>query len=156
MPSLSFKYVEEKGFYRPKIPFYISAGGNVTKTVGLLDSGSDFVVIPQDIAEALGIKMAKGIEEGDGIGGSIKLKTGTATIIVGEGPDKRTLRKIKIRITIDGNMDDILLGRAPFFNFFQCIEFNEIRKRVKLVMNRYSEPSNRACSVVKPIRRRNP
>jgi len=130
--QLSFPYIREHGIHRPKIPITISVAGFQTQILGLIDSGSDYVLFPKSIAEALGIKLTNRTEEADGIGGKIKCKSGLATVIVRKGRNSKILRNMRIRVQTDAcSIDEILLGRTPFFKHFK-IEFNENAKRVVL------------------------
>jgi len=143
MPTFSFGYIKEKGISRPKIPFLVNANGVETETAGLIDSGSDFILIPKDIADTMGIELSGSIEEADGIGGKIHLRIGIVTIII-KKRGKKILRNVKIHIPIDEKIqsdenekfDEILLGRDPFFKYFLKVEFNENKKRVRLIPNR--------------------
>jgi len=141
MPTMSFQYVEENGFHRPKVPFTITANGNTTETVGLVDSGSDFVLLPAGIARALGITLSRKKETAGGVGGEISFKTGLATMTVRKGNKKKVMRQIKVRVHSEDEgsqeFDEILLGRDPFFKYFK-IEFDENAKKVRLHPNRRS------------------
>ena len=120
MASLSYRYVKEDGIYRPKIPIIISVDGVKTEVVGLIDSGSDFVLFPREIAEAVGIKLSRKIDKADGIGGQIRCRSGLATIILKKGNIIKRLTNMKIYVQIDENgIDEILLGRTPFFNILR-------------------------------------
>jgi len=112
IPQLSFPYIREHGIHRPKIPITISVAGFQTKLLGLIDSGSDYVLFPKNIAEALGIRLTSRIEEADGIGGRIKCKSGLATVIVRKGRDSKIIRNMRIRVPTnnDCGIDEILLG----------------------------------------------
>ena len=131
--QLSFPYIEDHGFYRPKVPVILSASGIKTKVLGLLDSGSDYVLIPKGVAEAVGISVKGREEESDGIGGRITCRSGIATITVRKGKVSKTIRNMRVRVPVSGesDFDEILLGRIPFFKFFK-IEFNENARRVVL------------------------
>jgi len=136
VPALSFRYIEERNIWRPKIPFLIRADGIETEAAGLVDSGSDFVLIPKDIADAIGIKLSRRTEDADGVGGKIKLRIGRASVIFQNGA-KRMLRNIEIRVPEkECGFDEILLGRMPFFSYFKTIEFDENQKRIRLIPNR--------------------
>ncbi len=137
MTNLNYKYVLERGFCRPKIPVLVSVEGNQTEVMGLIDSGSDFVLFPKDIAEAVGIKLTGKEEEADGVGGRIKCKSGLATLTLRRGNQVKRLRNTRIHVLMDeeSGIDEILLGRNNFFKHFK-IEFNENAKRVKLVPTR--------------------
>lgn len=133
IPGFSYPYVRERGIYRPKIPIIISAGNFKTEVVGLIDSGSDYILFPKSIAEAVGIKLSEKTEKADGIGGQVDCKSGIATIILKKEKLIKKLTNIRIYILIDGcGIDEVLLGRIPFFKYF-TIEFKENSKRIRLL-----------------------
>jgi predicted aspartyl protease len=111
----------------------LSAAGFRTKILGLIDSGSDYVLFPRHIADALGIKLSKKTEEADGIGGRVKCRSGLVSVTVTKGRNSKIIKNMRIRIQEDGScgIDEILLGRIPFFKYFK-IEFNENARRVRL------------------------
>ena len=131
--ELSFPYTENHGFYRPKIPVVLSASGLKTRVLGLLDSGSDYVLIPEGVAEAVGIDVKGREEKANGVGGRIKCRSGLATVTVRKGKVSKTIRNMRVHVPVSGDseFDEVLLGRIPFFKFFK-IEFNENAKRVVL------------------------
>jgi len=73
--SLNFKYKKvSDDISRPIIPLNIRMGdGSLVKVAGLLDSGSDVILIPKDIAEMLGIPLGKSTNEIDGVGGRVNV-----------------------------------------------------------------------------------
>ena len=130
--QLSFAYANDRGVQRPKIPLLVSASGFRTRILGLLDSGSDYVMFPKHIAEVVGIRLSGKTEEADGIGGTIHCRSGLATVTVTKGGTSKTIRNMRIRVPTEENgIDEILLGRIPFFRHFK-IEFNENGKRIIL------------------------
>ena len=131
--SSSFPYIEERGVHRPKIPVIISIGGLKSEVAGLIDSGSDFVLFPKDIAEAIGIEVIGKTKEADGVGGKITCRTGLAGIILKRGSLSKRIPNMRIHVqtTAESGIDEILLGRDPLFKYFK-IEFNENAKRVRL------------------------
>lgn len=133
IPSFSYQYVKERGIHRPKIPIILSAGNFKTEIVGLIDSGSDYILFPKAIADAVGIKLSKKTEKADGIGGQVNCKSGVATIILKKGNLTKKLTNIRIHVLIDDvGIDEVLLGRIPFFKYF-TIEFKENSKRIRLI-----------------------
>jgi len=116
----------------------VSVNNYRTEFLGLIDSGSDYVMFPMEIAEAAGIELKGKEEEAGGVGGKIKCKSGLATIILRKGGKmEKALPNMRIHVQIDrsGGIDEILLGRNPFFRFF-TIEINENARRVRLKPNR--------------------
>ena len=57
--TLSFSYFKQGYYLRPMIPIRLSFNGNILDTVGILDSGSDFSIIPKSIAEILHLPLGK-------------------------------------------------------------------------------------------------
>ena len=53
-----------------------------TEVAGLLDSGSDYVMFPKDIAKAVGIRLTGREQTASGVGG---LKTRTLPIVILNG-----------------------------------------------------------------------
>jgi len=110
IPDISFQYLIERGFYRPKIPLVLSVGELKTEVVGLIDSGSDYVLFPKDIAEAVGIKLSKRIEKAEGVGGQVRCKSGVATITLKKGKYFKKLTNMRIYVLLDDcGVDEILI-----------------------------------------------
>lgn len=133
--KLSFKYKKVSNqIHRPIIPLQVALndGTHVTIT-GLLDSGSDVILIPREIAESLGLNVGKKITEIDGIGGRVKVAKSRIRATLHDG--RRTVRiphGLEVNVQLSGVVfDDVLIGRIPFFEEF-IVEFNEGAKRIKL------------------------
>lgn len=119
---------------RPIIPLQFNLKDGTPVTVaGLLDSGSDVILIPKDIAESLELNISKKTNEIDGVGGKVKVAKSRIRVRLDDG--KRVYRiphTLEVNVQLSGNVfDDILIGRVPFFEEF-IIEFNENAKRVRL------------------------
>ena len=119
---------------RPIIPLQFNLKDDTPVTVaGLLDSGSDVILIPKDIAESLELNISKKTNEIDGVGGKVKVAKSRIRVRLEDG--KRVYRiphTLEVNVQLSGNVfDDILIGRVPFFEEF-IIEFNENAKRVRL------------------------
>lgn len=133
--NLSFRYKKVTDYIqRPIIPLQFNLKDGTPVTVaGLLDSGSDVILIPKDIAESLGLDMGRKTNEIDGVGGKVKVAKSRIRVRLDDG--KRVYRiphPLEVNVQLSGNVfDDILIGRFPFFEEF-IIEFNEGAKRVKL------------------------
>jgi predicted aspartyl protease len=133
--NLSFRYKKvTNDIYRPIIPlqFNLSDGTAVT-IAGLLDSGSDVILIPRDVAESLELNVGRKTSEMDGVGGRIKVAKSRIRVRLDDG--RRVYRiphTLEVCIQLSEKaFDDILVGRIPFFREF-IIEFNEGAKRVRL------------------------
>lgn len=119
---------------RPIIPLQFNLKDGTPVTVaGLLDSGSDVILIPKDIAESLELNISKKTNEIDGVGGKVKVAKSSIRVRLDDG--KRVYRiphTLEVNVQLSGNVfDNILIGRVPFFEEF-IIEFNENAKRVRL------------------------
>jgi len=133
--KLSFRYKKvADGMHRPLIPlqFNLNDGTSVT-IVGLLDSGSDVILIPKEIAESLGLKAGRKTHEVDGVGGKIKVAKAGIRVNVDDGRHNyRIPHRLEVCVQQSGSMfDNILVGRVPLFEEF-IVEFNEQASRVKL------------------------
>jgi len=123
--TLSFRFLKESIkqniILRPKIPVRISYNGKSILVLGLLDSGSDFIVIPEGVAQYLKLKIGKKKEVGIGIGGAIKMKRSFANITIEGKREKHILRRVPVHIPSGelGGMDEIIIGREPFFQEFR-------------------------------------
>jgi antitoxin component of MazEF toxin-antitoxin module len=132
---LSFRYRKvSDDIYRPVIPLQLSLKDGTSVTLaGLLDSGSDVVLIPRNIAESLELDIGKKVHEVDGVGGRIKVAKSRIRIILDDGKKAyRITHPVEVSVQMSESLfDEILIGRIPFFEEF-IIEFNESAKRVRL------------------------
>ena len=134
--NLSFRYKKvTNDIHRPIIPLQFTLKDGTPVTIaGLLDSGSDVILIPKDIAESLGLDIGRKANEIDGVGGKVKVAKSRIRVRLDDG--RRIYRiphALEVCVQLSGNVfDDILIGRIPFFEEF-VIEFNECAKRVKLI-----------------------
>jgi len=74
--ALSFRYKKVKrennqDVKSPSIPVVLSGSGGKYEFFALVDSGADVSVIPQEIAELLGLDLSGEREEARGIGGKV-------------------------------------------------------------------------------------
>lgn len=133
--TLSFRYKRVTNeIQRPVIPLQFNLKDGTPVTIaGLLDSGSDVILIPREVAESLELDIGRKTHEIDGVGGKIKVVKSRIRVRLED--EKRVYRiphPLEVNIQLSGNaFDDILIGRLPFFEEF-IIEFNEGAKRVKL------------------------
>jgi len=95
--------------------------------MGLLDSGSTDTVIPRDIAEILDLKLGEKIPIITP-GGTVHGYESTMTI---EIPIKHNPVRLKIPCHVLDEIDEIILGRAGFFEAFE-ITFCEADSLVRL------------------------
>ena len=93
----------------------------------LVDSGSDYNLLPADIADLLGIKLKKG-EEVEHIG------IGDIAITAYRHRAKLFIQRHSFETDIDFSRANKfqILGRYAFFRFFKKVIFDEVKKRVEL------------------------
>ncbi len=120
----TFKYKthpENKNKKIPLIPVRIHAKEDV-ETLGLIDSGADYTVIPYSMAEALGIPLDKNqAEKVAGIGGLHEAFPCRISIsITGRGEHSTTKLELPAFAIKSENQEPfLLLGRIGFFNKFE-------------------------------------
>jgi len=140
---MNFKYKVNKRPYRdgnrsPSIPIFLKGKGNTSfQFIGLLDSGADYSVIPQDVAELLGLKIDGKREKVRGIGGWMDSINEKIMVTIGKGHENYTfeiLVKIILGSTEEIGEIPIILGRDGFFDKFK-ITFDQINEKVNLKWN---------------------
>ncbi|UCE36919.1 MAG: hypothetical protein JSW00_15670 [Thermoplasmata archaeon] len=128
---LSYSYFPSRPLPRPIIPVRLRYNDKLLDVGMLLDSGSDFSMIPVSISEALGInikrlKKTKTI----GIGGiPIEVKMSELGLILKRGREEYDL---SMPVQINLNPDVIpLLGRTPLFDEFD-VTFRQWKNQINL------------------------
>ncbi len=116
---------------RPYIPIYLHRGSFSTPSpyYALLDSGADNVLMPEELAEIVGIddiKTGKGPARIIGVGGQA-VDTYFHEIDIRVQGDSR---KLPVSIGF-GKIEIPLLGRS-FFRHFRSVIFEESKERVEL------------------------
>jgi len=88
--TLSFRYKKVgDNIYRPIIPLQFNTKDGTAVTIaGLLDSGSDVILMPKDVAASLGLDLGKKTHEIDGVGGKVKVAKASIRVKLDDG--KRT------------------------------------------------------------------
>ncbi|MBU3906644.1 MAG: retropepsin-like domain-containing protein [Nanoarchaeota archaeon] len=131
--TFSFKYKPVKlktgeTLYRPLIPITLE-GEEKIDVLAMLDSGSDITIIPEELAEVLGVEYKKdniiyGISREP-----VDAKEGKIYVKFGKGNE---FYSFEIPILVPtGKLDlPIIIGRAGFFNQFKII-FIESERRIE-------------------------
>lgn len=118
--------------YHPVIPLVISSSRMRSRpTEGLLDSGSDGIVIPRRLAEYLELDLRPAERPMRVANGrSVERLVSTATLTIGR--DGRFCDPIRAEVNVpsDGN-PPILIGRVPVFKLF-VVTFVEAEKRFEM------------------------
>ena len=135
---LKFKYLPPPGVRKkplpqgvklfPFLPLRLSFKGNKTPYIeGLLDSGSDGLLIPKQIADFLGLPDL-GDANSSGVGGKFKGHQTQVELSIGRGG--REIQFGLVMAYVPNQVQDIplLVGRTPVFDEFQVIfeEFNNM------------------------------
>lgn len=100
------------------------------EVIALLDSGADVSVIPQDIAELLGIDLTKEKEISRGIGGEVDVINTKIKINIKKGHESYNFL-IPVQVVMGDSKVPVILGRAGFFNEFK-ITFDQANEIVHL------------------------
>lgn len=137
MPIIKYDYLGRPSLenseliiiYRPIIPVRISNRNRIYPyTVNcFVDSGSDFNLMPADIAEKIKISVKKGEKV-------THMGIGNVGIVAYSHPVTLYVEDYKIRTSVHFSFDHKipLLGRYSFFKFFRRIIFNEKYLRLEL------------------------
>ena len=98
--------------------------------MALLDSGADVSAMTKEIADLLGLNLAKKPEKTRGIGGEVESIESRVKITITQGHEKYTL-DIPVNVILGDKDFPLLLGRAGFFENF-IVTFDETNQRIKL------------------------
>ena len=136
--SIIFKYlhvIREDGTLKkaPYIPVYLrNKEGKLIKVIGLLDSGADNTVVPEDLAIILGLKEKDNSENiTKGIGGKVKTTRSTLHLRVKNERESYPL-DVPVLILKDNKSNvPLLLGRQGFFEYFH-ITFRQKDEKIVL------------------------
>jgi hypothetical protein len=141
LPSFRFNYkrlpardpdtLEVKYCFYPFVPCAFSSGQRTTSSLeGLLDSGSDGVVIPQRIADYLGLELEKSAPARV-VGTKIDCYRSMMSMTLGRGGRVSDVIR-NVRVTVAKGDTPIILGRDPIFKLFR-ITFIEPERRLELL-----------------------
>ena len=109
MTQFQFKYRDY-----PLIPIKFQSNGRETPLIdALLDSGGDFIVIPNAIAKYLDLQLSNASDV-DTAGGTTQLSCATVNMTIVEKHNNYTYKDLEIHVS-DRNDLPVLLGRSPIF-----------------------------------------
>jgi len=104
----------------PLIPIKFYYNGRETPIIdALLDSGGDFIVLPNAIAKYLGLRLIKAGFV-DTAGGETTLSKSFVNMDINYKDNKRTYQNLEVHIS-DRNDLPVLLGRNPIFEDHEII-----------------------------------
>ena len=116
----------------PLIPIKFCTTGRETPIIdALLDSGGDFIVIPNAIAKYLGLELIKAGNV-DTAGGETALYKSLVNMVIIDNGNKFIYENLEIHVS-DRNDLPVLLGRKPIFEDHEII-FQKHQN--KLILNK--------------------
>lgn len=137
--KLVFKYKREKDNEKekwheyPAVNLILGEGENAFETAAIIDSGSDFCFISEEIAEILNLKLDAEDEAEVLGGGLIKIRPSKVKMTLVRGNNQISLGFISVFVGINIKTKEsdmgIVLGRNPIFDVFK-ITFEQYKKRV--------------------------
>ena len=113
----------------PSIPVQLRGKENVD-VIALIDSGADISVLPQGIAELLGLNVDGKRESAFGIGGTVACVQTTLSAVLAKGHEQYTFQ-LPVKVILGDYDLPILLGRVGFFDKF-VITFNQAQETIGL------------------------
>ena len=122
--SIRFKYKtiqrpDGESCYGPWIPAIVKGPSETVELIFLLDSRADFMILPVEIAEILGLELSGSIEQSEGVDGSVDTIETDMEINVKNAHESYKFR-IPIYVLMSRNSKiPPLLGRAGFFDEFE-------------------------------------
>lgn len=121
-PYIEFLGLAEERIFRPLIPVTFKAGKESFEAYALVDSGSDYTILPISVAGILKLKLSDQPQYYiQGAGGN-KFKIYKSPIEVGGTIQKRGFRSLKWESYIyfsEGDDSTLLLGQKGFFEHFE-------------------------------------
>jgi len=122
----------------PSIPISLKGNGHsIFQFIALIDSGADVSVIPQDVAELLGLDLTGKRRKVRGIGGWLESVERKIIIKISKGHESHDFTlPVKVIFGAQETIGDIpiILGREGFFDKFK-ITFDQINEKVILKWN---------------------
>jgi hypothetical protein len=116
-----WRYVLRRGVLDPIVPLRLSNAGRTTPVIwGLLDSGSDRVVVPRWVADGLSVELeplSMGIMT---VSGSARASVGRMDLVIGLGHGVMKFRDIAV-IVPEAKQVPVLIGRNPVFRTFDVL-----------------------------------
>jgi len=127
--------------YYPFLPCKLQSGKKETApTEGLLDSGSDGVVIPMQLAHYLGLDLEEASPMHVVGRAQIERYSSKVTLVLGRGGRYCTpIHDVEVSVPAEGDTP-IILGRDPVFELY-TVKFIEAEKRFE--MDPYVKPHTR-------------
>ena len=127
-----YPYKKLLGTYKGAIPVkFKSPTFETTLKWGIIDTGSDFVLIKHNLAKHLGLQVKNWID-GSSASGNFKQGKVKVDLIIGHANKEQKLEKIEIMVSEKNNNPIYpLIGRKPLFDWYN-VYFNNEKKRCEL------------------------
>lgn len=118
--------------FHPMVPCIVSSAGKRSPIIeGLLDSGSDGIVIPKSLADYLGLQLKpSGKPMRVANGRDVQRYTAKATITLGRGGRFSDPIDTEVSVPAEGD-PPLLIGREPIFKLY-VVTFVEAEKRFEM------------------------
>lgn len=119
--TFEWPYTELRRGSYPYIPIRLASGSVRTPVLnGLIDSGSDLIVIPEAIATYLGLKDGDITTAMDTAGGRIKARRGHVDVELLCKGKAIGFRDVEVAV-VDMKTMPVLIGRHPVFTTFDVL-----------------------------------
>jgi len=115
----------------PVVPLRLSGEKGSFDTPALLDSGADISVMPEVVAETLGLDLSGERSPAFGIGGKSESVGTFAEITIGKKHEIYNFKKTPFKVILGEYEFPILLGRVGFFDKF-IITFDQKKETISL------------------------
>ena len=136
MPLLkfTFKYTRIDNIFSPIIPVRFRFRDKETPIIdGILDTGSDFILISKRIGEYLNLKLKEWHPIGTSASGRFDTCVKRLDFIIGRGGKEQVFENIKIHVSDERGFPILpLIGRYPLSEFYNFI-FDNIKNVVELI-----------------------
>src|SRR3989344_2329649 len=108
---------------RPKIKVTLSANGKSKQIIAIIDTGSDLVYIPKDMADYFGLSLSKNELTGQGAETEFSYRTSQIRVSL-ENPHKIFRKLVEVMVPAKGaDHKDVILGTGFLENFIVTLDY---------------------------------
>jgi predicted aspartyl protease len=132
--KFTFKYTRIDNIFSPIIPVRFRFHNKETPVIdGILDTGSDFILISKGIGEYLNLKLEEWHPIGTSASGRFNTCVNRLDFIIGRGGREQVFENIKVHVSDEIGFPILpLIGRYPLFESYNFI-FDNIKNVVELI-----------------------
>jgi predicted aspartyl protease len=116
------EYIDEDIVYRPKIKVTLSHGGKSKEIIAVLDTGSDLVYIPRDMADYFGLPLSKGKKTAQGVAHEFTYHTTKINVKI-EHPHRSHQVSVTAIVPEEDEHQDIILGTEFLQDFIVTLDY---------------------------------